>query len=442
MKNLYIHIGPYKTGSTAIQKILYAQRKQLLSQGWLYPETGLITENTRWGERHLFLFHKNTTDQLWADLQAEIDASDAPNIILSSERVCGMMNHLLFRKDFLASFKPHIVVFVRDEVDLLRSWYLQIIKSRILKKKNLLKGPKLRSFPAFFRVTKDSFCYSAILRDWIDVYGAESVLLIPYLKDKGYDSRKELYQALNISWTPPVETATRSNSSITPFCAFICLEAAKRTRRWLSNRPLGWTGLHTHFAAEIASLMNSIAKYESKQPMLANWNISKFDEAEIRRYYDTNNQEFMSANQSFRDAYRLALQSRRPPFDARIGDPSYLTLKICKDSMLQDLKNHTGMETPLTPFDEHMDELPLVLHQLREENLELQAALQQSREEIEILASQLQLLQQLLDTYFVKATELDQLIQQGKQSFLPHRWARLHMLPRIVLKRLIMITFP
>jgi len=110
--------------------------------------------------------------------------------------------------------------------------------------------------------------------------------------------------------------------------------------------------------------------------------------------------------------------------------------------MLQDLKNHTGMETPLTPFDEHMDELPLVLHQLREENLELQAALQQSREEIELLASQLQLLQQLLDTYFAKATELDQLIQQGKQSFLQHRWARLHLLPRIVLKRLIMITFP
>jgi len=293
MKNLYIHIGPYKTGSTAIQKIIYAQRKQLLSQGWLYPETGLITENTRWGERHLFLFHKNTTDQLWADLQAEIDASDASNIILSSERVCSMMNYLLFRKDFLASFKPHIVVFVRDEVGLMRSWYLQIIKSRILKNKNSLKGPKLRSFLRFFWITKDSFCYSAILRDWIDVYGADSVLFIPYLKDKGYDSRKEFYKALNISWTPPVETATRSNSSITPFCAFVCLEAAKRGYR----------------KAEIASLMNSITEYELKQPMLANWNISKSDEAEIRRYYDANNQEFMSANQSFRDAYRLALQS-------------------------------------------------------------------------------------------------------------------------------------
>lgn len=110
--------------------------------------------------------------------------------------------------------------------------------------------------------------------------------------------------------------------------------------------------------------------------------------------------------------------------------------------MLQDPNNNTSKETAPTPFDEHMDELPLVLHQLREENLELQAALQQCREKNEILASQLQLLQQLLDTYFVKATELDQLIQQGKQSFLQHRWARLHLLPRIVLKRLIMITFP
>jgi len=293
VKNLHIHIGPYKTGSTAIQKLLYDQRKHLLSEGWLYPETGLITENTKWGERHLFLFHKTTTDQLWVDLQAEIEASSAPNIILSSERVCQSMNQLIFRKDFLSAFNPRIIVFVRDEVDLLRSWYLQIIKSRVLKKTKLLKDTKLRSFPEFFSIAKDSFCYSLILSDWIQAYGIDSVLFIPYLKEKGYDARKELYQALDISWTSSEQSATRSNSSITPFSAFICLEAAKRG----------------YGKAQIAAIMSSISKYKQGGPMLRSWNILKFDESEIRRYYESNNQEFISKYQSFRDAYRLALQS-------------------------------------------------------------------------------------------------------------------------------------
>jgi hypothetical protein len=297
MKNLYIHVGPYKTGSTAIQKILYAQRKQLLCQGWLYPDTGLVTEKTRWGERHLFLFNKTTTDQIWSDLHAEIEASDVSNVILSSERVCSKMNMLNLRKDFLSSYKVCIVIFVRDEVELLRSWYLQIIKSRVLKKKQLLKGPKLKSFPAFFEATKNSFCYSHILSDWVAAYGADSVLYIPYLKEKVYDSRKELYQALNINLAPPSDDSEpRSNSSISPFCAFICLEAARR----------GYRG------DEMSSLMNSVAQYEKKEPILGNWGISRFDEAEIRRYYDSSNQEFIAANPAFKKAYQLALQSTGP----------------------------------------------------------------------------------------------------------------------------------
>ena len=37
MKTLIVHIGPYKTGSTAIQKVLAASRRSLESAGILYP---------------------------------------------------------------------------------------------------------------------------------------------------------------------------------------------------------------------------------------------------------------------------------------------------------------------------------------------------------------------------------------------------------------------
>ena len=37
MKSLIVHIGPYKTGSTAIQKVLAASRRSLESAAILYP---------------------------------------------------------------------------------------------------------------------------------------------------------------------------------------------------------------------------------------------------------------------------------------------------------------------------------------------------------------------------------------------------------------------
>ena len=38
--NIYLHMGFYKTGTTAIQKFLSLNRDQLVKQGFLYPAIG------------------------------------------------------------------------------------------------------------------------------------------------------------------------------------------------------------------------------------------------------------------------------------------------------------------------------------------------------------------------------------------------------------------
>jgi hypothetical protein len=39
MTTVYLHIGMPKTGSTSLQKFLFANRIQLLEEGYLYPIT-------------------------------------------------------------------------------------------------------------------------------------------------------------------------------------------------------------------------------------------------------------------------------------------------------------------------------------------------------------------------------------------------------------------
>ena len=45
MKQLYIHIGTGKTGTSAIQEFLYNNRKELLSDGVRYVDAGIVKNN-------------------------------------------------------------------------------------------------------------------------------------------------------------------------------------------------------------------------------------------------------------------------------------------------------------------------------------------------------------------------------------------------------------
>ena len=94
MKQLYIHIGTHKTGSTLLQKFLVSNESRFLKQGILYPKLCrkdnnhhqlLIKFCPKLGHTVLKNYNDKQIDSLKKRFDQEIKTSGAKKIILSSE---------------------------------------------------------------------------------------------------------------------------------------------------------------------------------------------------------------------------------------------------------------------------------------------------------------------------------------------------------------------
>ncbi len=172
---------------------------------------------------------------------------------------------------------------------MIKSFYLQVIKSRVLKKKNLLEGEKLKDFSQFFAKVGHYFCYPKILGAWIKKYGEESVIYVPYLNAKGYDCRSALAESLGLPQCEYIETPSL-NHSIKAYTAFNCIQAAKNG---ISNK-------------DIAKIMNKLSRLEAKTDIFKEWPIDGYSELNVRAYYQDINKEFILKNKRFGLAYDQA----------------------------------------------------------------------------------------------------------------------------------------
>lgn len=137
MKSLIVHIGPYKTGSTAIQRVLAASRRGLESAAILYP----TSRKTLPLEAHHSLARFMRTgpgpgislvygpDELAATLRS----TRADHVVLSSENFSnpslGAMNvAALAALAQVSGFSMTAVAFIRPQAEMMNSWYVQEVK--------------------------------------------------------------------------------------------------------------------------------------------------------------------------------------------------------------------------------------------------------------------------------------------------------------------------
>lgn len=137
MRNLIVHIGPHKTGSTAIQRVLAAGRRGLQSAGILYP----TSRKTLPLEAHHSLARFLRTGPgpgislvYGPDELAEtLSTTRADHVVLSSE---GFSNPSMAatRVATLAElaqehdFSMTAVAFIRPQAEMMNSWYVQDVK--------------------------------------------------------------------------------------------------------------------------------------------------------------------------------------------------------------------------------------------------------------------------------------------------------------------------
>jgi hypothetical protein len=122
---VHLHIGLDKAGSTAIQHHLKPNRRWFSQHGIYIPETGLVQTG------HRDLFRKMLPDDP-AQLQAESDQARAAGFeqfLISWEGIHALpQTDLRVLRDLFAGARFNILVYLREQAEIIQSGYLQRLK--------------------------------------------------------------------------------------------------------------------------------------------------------------------------------------------------------------------------------------------------------------------------------------------------------------------------
>ncbi len=127
-KQIYIHVGPGKTGSSALQKALLENRAFLKENGVWYPEHSIEKSGISYGNSDC-IFSKNSNEKYTVDaakiekLKKTFEDSDFQKLFLSSETFFLELSAL--RKAFP---KAIFIFYLRDTLADMQSSYNQSVK--------------------------------------------------------------------------------------------------------------------------------------------------------------------------------------------------------------------------------------------------------------------------------------------------------------------------
>lgn len=193
-QTIYLHIGHYKTGTTALQAAMVSNAKALSGKNVHYLD---VFRHQSKHSKLAFsilraagvteLMHgyadKQTPQAVWDQLFKEARQSGAGAIVASTEEFMRIGAHPQAReilREVITSaqkeFDFRIVVYLRAPLSHLQSWYNQLVKMN--------KGP----VPSFNAAVCDfmepvHFDYGQALAPWIDIFGADALIVRPYTDD-------------------------------------------------------------------------------------------------------------------------------------------------------------------------------------------------------------------------------------------------------------------
>lgn len=215
MKRIYIHIGVGKTGTTAIQDSMMLHRKEIASQGVLYPVTGL---NDTAHHDLVQLWTEDFSSEykvIYSALLNEFEESLKDTMFISSEKFCfasGGFVEGVFKA--LDGFEVKIIFYVRAQLQQIESTFLQWLR---------VGHPYGAGFDSFFENHLDSFDYSRIVSPWAYFFGEDAVIARSYdhpqIKSDAFSGVKEIL-GINVSSQKP---HTSNQSLIPELSKLLCL---------------------------------------------------------------------------------------------------------------------------------------------------------------------------------------------------------------------------
>ncbi|KPQ07502.1 MAG: Sulfotransferase domain [Rhodobacteraceae bacterium HLUCCA12] len=188
-KTLYIHIGHFKTGTTALQVFFKHNAGRLAQQGLLYPE--ILQFNAKHSALAYSIYRAagvetllhgydlpDPPEEMWEGFLDHVGNVPEPATLISSEEFMRMGAHPQ-AQDILRGIVANasgidfrIIAYLRAPRDHLRSWYNQLIKMRL----------PIGDFDTTLRSGMESvhLDYGAAIAPWVDIFGADRVILRPF----------------------------------------------------------------------------------------------------------------------------------------------------------------------------------------------------------------------------------------------------------------------
>ena len=191
MRDLYIHVGLYKTGTTYLQRLILENRDLFLEAGlglapYLHPVEG----------NHYPLFRALRDEDFrraaFERVFDEVAAAPGRKVLISAEEIGG---HITMHPDRLAAmhdaaarhFVPHVVIFVRRQDFLRESLFVQSVKTWFAG--NIDDNARSNSF---------SLDHNARVMGMEAVFGRENVHVALYKDERPNDLLGALLAALGI----------------------------------------------------------------------------------------------------------------------------------------------------------------------------------------------------------------------------------------------------
>ena len=190
MKTLKIHIGHFKTGTTALQVFCSRHPDMLAAQGIEYPTT-LRHHNAKHSAFAFALYRAAGVETLmhgyadpiapedmWRELFDHVRASKHPVTLISSEEFMRVGAHPEAERrlagiirDQAEGIRIQIIAYLRPPQSHLRSWFNQLVKMN-------QKVPDFNS--ALGEIEPVHYDYAAAIRPWSAIFGRENVMLRRY----------------------------------------------------------------------------------------------------------------------------------------------------------------------------------------------------------------------------------------------------------------------
>ncbi|MBA6414281.1 hypothetical protein H2508_14290 [Parahaliea sp. F7430] len=193
-KELTIHIGMGKTGTTALQNFFWANRRPLSKLGILYPKTGIMSDAHHLLSPHIpkFLLGQwdfQTPDQ-WAP---KLSQCKEDKILISSELIAWATPEAIsaFCTEVKKHFDIRILVYLRRQDDIIMATYNQQVKA----------GAQKRDLHHILDNLIVRFNYLDKIQPWADALGADKILVRAYEKTQFHngDIRSDLlYHAYGV----------------------------------------------------------------------------------------------------------------------------------------------------------------------------------------------------------------------------------------------------